>query len=107
MILTESAFHHTENSLNCFEILFIARKRTAIINEHHDSVLELLLVVGSCFILSCFILPANFRTRMAEVAFAIKAVTTLMVSLKRAHQQMPDASKCSQSLFSECFCSRS
>ena len=30
---------------------------------------------------------------MAEVSFAIKAVATLLVSLKKAHQQIPDASK--------------
>ena len=40
---------------------------------------------------------------MAEVSFAIKAITTLMTSLKRAHLQMPDASKCSKCI--ECiFC---
>jgi len=31
------------------------------------------------------------RARMAEVSFAIKAVTTLLVSLKKAHLQIPDA----------------
>ena len=30
---------------------------------------------------------------MGEMSFAIKAISTLMASLKRAHQTMPDAGK--------------
>ena len=30
---------------------------------------------------------------MGEMSFAIKAINTLMASLKRAHQTMPDAGK--------------